>query len=131
MDRMDEWCIENHQKSGLTEKVLNSVIEIEEAENIIVEFVSKYVIPKTAPLAGNSIHVDKIFIEKQMPKFYNLLHYRIIDVSTIKELCVRWYPQTFEKVPPKKYTHRALDDIRESISELKWYRENIFKKDLN
>ncbi len=78
-------------------------------------------------IAGNSVYVDRQFIAKQMPRLNALFHYRIVDVSGVKELCRRWYPAQFENQPPKKKEHRALDDIIESIEELKYYRTSIFK----
>ncbi|CAJ0955163.1 unnamed protein product [Ranitomeya imitator] len=77
---------------------------------------------------GNSVHVDKAFLNKYMPQFMRHLHYRIVDVSTVKELCRRWYPADYERAPMKAASHRALDDIRESIKELHFYRQNVFKK---
>lgn len=81
---------------------------------------------KVAPLAGNSVHSDKAFLQKEMPEVIDYLHYRIVDVSTVKELCRRWYPSIFQNAPQKKLSHRSLDDIKESINELKYYRQNIF-----
>ena len=129
MDNMAEWCTEHHGKSGLTEQVLQSKISLQDAEDIIYNFVCQYTAKGVCPLAGNSIHVDKQFLEKQMPSVIRHLHYRIIDVSTIKELCRRWYPLEYSKCPRKKMLHRALDDINESIDELKFYRRTIFKTD--
>ena len=129
MDNMAEWCTEHHGKSSLTEQVLQSKISLQDAEDIIYNFVCQYTAKGVCPLAGNSIHVDKQFLEKQMPSVIRHLHYRIIDVSTIKELCRRWYPLEYSKCPRKKMLHRALDDINESIDELKFYRRTIFKTD--
>jgi len=131
MDSMDEWCTKTHGESGLTQSVLDSTMKTEEAEDIMLGFISKYVEPRTAPLAGNSVHQDRRFLEKEMPRFLDYLHYRIVDVSTIKEVTRRWFPNTYNSMPPKKGGHRALDDIQESISELKWYQSNIFKPGLN
>ncbi|MBN3293785.1 ORN protein, partial [Polypterus senegalus] len=78
-------------------------------------------------LAGNSVHADKKFLDKYMPQFMYHLHYRIIDVSTIKELCRRWFPEEYKQAPRKKASHRALDDIHESIKELQFYRRSVFK----
>ncbi|CAO3634139.1 unnamed protein product [Cunninghamella echinulata] len=127
MDNMNDWCIEHHGKSGLTKAVLESTITIEDAEKQVLEFVKKY-IPKSriAPLGGNSVHADKRFLEKEMPRLVDHLHYRIIDVSTIKELSKRWYPDVYNGLE-KKGEHRALDDIKESIDELKYYQHHIFK----
>ncbi|CAO3648549.1 unnamed protein product [Cunninghamella blakesleeana] len=127
MDNMNEWCIDHHGKSGLTKAVLESTITIEEAEKQVLEFVKKH-IPKAriAPLGGNSVHADKRFLEKEMPQLIEHLHYRIIDVSTVKELTKRWYPDVFNGLV-KKGEHRALDDIKESIDELKYYQQHVFK----
>lgn len=128
LDNMGEWCKNQHGNSGLTEAVRKSNISLENAEQQMLDFVTKHTVEKQAPLAGNSIHVDRQFLEKYMKKFMNHLHYRIIDVSTVKELCRRWYPEDLGNAPKKKTSHRALDDIKESIEELKYYRSTIFKK---
>ncbi len=94
----------------------------------MLQFVKKNVPEKSCPLAGNSIHMDRIFLNKYMKKFLDHLHYRIIDVSTVKELSYRWYPDEIKSMPVKKFSHRALDDIKESIEELKFYRQTTFKK---
>jgi len=127
---MDDWCTKTHGESGLTKAVLDSIITTEEAENDMLAFISRYVEPGTAPLAGNSIHCDRQFLAKEMPRFLDYLHYRIVDVSSIKELAKRWFPNTYASMPLKKCGHRALDDIEESIEELKWYQANLFKSDL-
>ena len=115
---MDAWCTRTHKESGLVDKVRASVVTLSQADDLIIEFLTKEcgLKPFTCPLAGNSIGEDKKFIQKDMPKFYNFIHYRVIDVSTIKELCKRWYPTLPDF--PKKLSHRALDDIIESIGEL-------------
>ncbi|PKK79830.1 Rexo2 protein [Rhizophagus irregularis] len=127
MDGMGDWCKKHHGESGLTSAVLDSNITTSEASNQIIEFLKKH-IPKSkvAPLAGNSVHSDKVFLQKEMPEVIDYLHYRIVDVSTVKELCRRWYPSIFQNAPQKKLSHRSLDDIEESINELKYYRQNIF-----
>lgn len=132
LNNMNEWCVKHHGESGLTEKCRNSKISLAQAEQTVLEYISKYTIERKNPLAGNSIHNDKLFLRKYMPKFDQYLHYRIIDVSSIKELTMRWYPNIFSKQPSKKGEHRALDDIIESIEELKWYKQNVFRdKDIN
>nr|CAG8675050.1 6527_t:CDS:2 [Entrophospora candida] len=113
-------------ESGLTSAVLSSSITTSEAASQILEFLKKHIPEGTAPLAGNSVHADKMFLKKEMPQVIDYLHYRIIDVSSIKELCRRWYPIIFNNMPPKKLVHRALGDIKESIVELKYYRRYIF-----
>ncbi|XP_034082659.1 small fragment nuclease isoform X2 [Gymnodraco acuticeps] len=114
-------------ESGLTQAVQDSKITLEQAEYEFLSFVRQHTPPGQCPLAGNSVHADKRFLDKFMPQFMFHLHYRIIDVSTIKELCRRWYPKEYKIVPHKKAAHRALDDIQESIKELKFYRANVFK----
>ncbi|XP_042355343.1 small fragment nuclease [Plectropomus leopardus] len=127
LDGMSEWCKEHHGKSGLTQAVKDSKITLEQAEYEFLSFVRQHTPPGSCPLAGNSVHADKKFLDKYMPQFMYHLHYRIIDVSTIKELCRRWFPEEYKKVPLKKAAHRALDDIQESIKELQYYREHVFK----
>ena len=92
-----------------------------------MSFVKQWTPEKKCPLAGNSVGQDAKFLEKYMPKFMNHLHYRIVDVSTIKELSRRWYPEEYAMAPKKKMSHRALDDIKESIEELRYYRNKLFK----
>nr|XP_020649197.1 oligoribonuclease, mitochondrial [Pogona vitticeps] len=128
LDGMSEWCKEHHGKSGLTKAVRESTISLRQAEYEFLSFVRQQTPPGLCPLAGNSVHADKKFLDKHMPQFMNHLHYRIIDVSTIKELCRRWYPEDYEFAPKKAASHRALDDIRESIKELQFYRNKIFKQ---
>lgn len=127
LDGMSDWCKEHHGKSGLTRAVRNSKITLQQAEYEFLSFVRQHTPPGQCPLAGNSVHADKRFLDKYMPQFMYHLHYRIIDVSTIKELCRRWFPEEYKMVPHKKASHRALDDIRESIKELQFYRANVFK----
>ncbi|XP_060911725.1 small fragment nuclease isoform X2 [Labrus mixtus] len=127
LDGMSEWCQEHHGKSGLTQAVRDSKISLEHAEYEFLSFIRLHTPPGQCPLAGNSVHADKRFLDKYMPQFMYHLHYRIIDVSTIKELCRRWFPEDYKMAPQKKATHRALDDIQESIKELLFYRAHIFK----
>ncbi|OUM59417.1 hypothetical protein PIROE2DRAFT_24063, partial [Piromyces sp. E2] len=115
--------------SGLVDAVRKSKILPEEADTIISEFIKKHFPNKgSAILAGNSVHVDKRFLEKDFPKTSEYFHYRIIDVSTVKELTRRWYPEVFTNSPSFQGLHRALDDIRGSINELKYYKEKVFKQ---
>jgi oligoribonuclease len=125
---MDDWNRTHHGASGLVERVKASTIADADAEAQLLAFVQAHVpSPKDRPvLAGNSIHQDRRFIRRYMPRLDARLHYRMVDVSTIKELARRWYPQVIAKQPPKKDTHRALDDIRESIEELRYYRAHLF-----
>ncbi|BAM83280.1 probable oligoribonuclease, mitochondrial precursor [Cyanidioschyzon merolae strain 10D] len=117
-----------HSNSGLIDEVYQATLSAESAELKILEFLEAVGVgPQVAPLAGNSVHVDRRFLARYMPKLDAYLHYRIIDVSTVKELCRRWYPNVFSRAPAKQGAHRALDDIRESISELVFYRENVFR----
>ncbi|XP_064595656.1 oligoribonuclease, mitochondrial-like isoform X1 [Liolophura sinensis] len=127
LDAMGDWCKEHHGKSGLTEAVRQSNISLTSAEDQMVKFVTEHVPKGSCPLAGNSIHVDKEFLNRYMPRFMSHLHYRIVDVSTLKELCRRWYPDVYLRCPPKALSHRALDDIKESIAELQHYRKTMLK----
>jgi oligoribonuclease len=125
---MDDWNRRHHGQSGLIERVRASTVTEAEAEAAVVAFIDQHVAPKERPpLAGNSIHQDRRFIHKYLPKLDARLHYRMIDVSTVKELGRRWYPAIYDKRPSKNEAHRALDDIRESIAELRYYREHLFK----
>ena len=123
--KMDEHVVAMHQKSGLTERIRASTTTLAEAEDQSLAFLVEHVDKGTSPLCGNSIWKDRQFIERYMPRFDAHLHYRNIDVSTIKELVRRWHPA--HAPPRKKETHRALDDIVESIEELRWYRARVFK----
>jgi len=124
---MPDVVVAMHAKSGLTDRVRESTITLEQAEQMVLEYVRKHV-PEanTAPLAGNSIATDRGFISRDMPILDAHLHYRMIDVSSIKELCRRWYPRIYFGQPPKEMTHRALTDITESIRELAYYRGTAF-----
>jgi len=125
---MDDWNRTHHSASGLVDRVKASQVTEAEAEAQLLAFIQAHVpSPKDRPvLAGNSIHQDRRFIRRYMPRLDARLHYRMVDVSTIKELARRWYPQAIARQPQKKDTHRALDDIRESIDELRYYRANVF-----
>ena len=126
LDNMSSWCIEHHGKSGLTQRCRDSSVAIEEASEKTIEFLKEYVPAGVSPMCGNSIGQDRRFINKYMPEFEDFFHYRNLDVSTIKELARRWKPEILNFVV-KKGVHLALDDIRESIAELKVYREHFFK----
>jgi oligoribonuclease len=125
LNAMDAWCTEHHGASGLTAAVRRSTLTIDRAAQQVLAFLQARVPKGASPLCGNSIHQDRAFIRKSMPEVDAHLHYRNVDVSTVKELVRRWYPA----LPPyqKRETHRALDDIRESISELRMYREAVFR----
>ncbi|CAL1528101.1 unnamed protein product [Lymnaea stagnalis] len=127
LNNMDEWCVQQHGQSGLTEAVKKSHITTDRAEQMVLDFLKLHTEKGQCPLGGSSVGIDKQFIAKYMPKLAEHFHYRIIDVSSIKELCRRWYPGILEKAPDKKLSHRALDDIMESVEELKFYRSTIFK----
>ncbi len=126
LDSMDEWNKKYHGETGLIARVRQSTIDMKDAELMTIDFIKKYIAPKKSPLCGNSIWQDRRFLIKYMPALENYFHYRNIDVSSLKELYTRWYPDypRFEK----ENTHTALKDIYESISELKYYRGKIFIK---
>lgn len=124
---MDSWNREHHTKSGLWAKVIASEVSEEEAEKQTLEFIKKYVKNRESPLCGNSIWQDRRFIAKYMKKIDAYLHYRLIDVSTLKVLGKMWFPQEMATLTEKNSSHRALDDIKESIEELKRYRTLIMK----
>ncbi|KAJ7960452.1 oligoribonuclease [Quillaja saponaria] len=127
LDGMGEWCQSHHAASGLTKKVLESTISEREAEKQVIEFVKRNVGSYTPSLAGNSIYVDFLFLKKYMPELSALFSHVLVDVSSVKALCIRWYPKDQRKAPSKENRHRAMDDIRESIKELRYYKEKIFK----
>lgn len=124
---MDDWNKSHHGGSGLVARVKASTIDDAAAEAQLLAFINAHVPAKERPvLAGNSIHQDRRFVRRYMPALDKRLHYRMVDVSTVKELARRWYPAITAKVPQKKETHRALDDIRESIDELRFYKQHVF-----
>lgn len=122
---MNAWNRRTHHGSGLIKRVKASEVTIQQAEDEIVAFVQQWTAKGKAPLCGNSVHQDRRFLYEEMPRLIDWLNYRIVDVSTVKELATRWYPNLEPFV--KQERHRALDDIRESIDELRWYRQQIFK----
>jgi oligoribonuclease len=123
---MNEFVTNMHTESGLITEIPNGVT-LEEAEAKIMEYVEKYAPGASkSPLAGNSVYVDRGFIARDLPTFNSYLHYRTVDVSSIKELARRWYPRIYFAAPKKTGNHRALGDIRDSIEELDYYRSNIF-----
>ena len=127
LDSMNDVVQEMHRSSGLTEEIRASKVTVEEAEKAVLDYVRQHVSqPGTAPLAGNSIATDRKFISRDMPELDEYLHYRMIDVSSIKELCRRWYPRIYFGQPDKGMAHRALADIIESIKELRYYRATAF-----
>ncbi|BDX08396.1 oligoribonuclease [Planctobacterium marinum] len=125
LEGMDEWCTKTHGDSGLTERCRNSDITEDIAVQRTIEFLSQYVPKGVSPLCGNSISQDRRFLQKHMVELEEFFHYRIIDVSSVKELVRRWKPEVLEGLH-KKGTHLAIDDIRESIAELQFYRAQIF-----
>lgn len=127
---MDDYVTSMHADSGLTEQIHSSTVSLEEAEQQVVEYIKRFVpVAGHAPLAGNSIATDRTFINRYMPELNAYLHYRMIDVSSIKELARRWQPRIYNAQPEKGMAHRALADIRESIRELAYYREAMFIQD--
>lgn len=127
LDAMNDVVQEMHRSSGLTEEIRASKVTVAEAEKTVLEYIREWVPqPGTAPLAGNSIATDRKFISRDMPALDEYLHYRMIDVSSIKELSRRWYPRIYFGQPDKGMAHRALADIIESIKELRYYRATAF-----
>ncbi|MBM3689626.1 MAG: oligoribonuclease [Actinobacteria bacterium] len=126
LDSMDEVVREMHAASGLLEEIPNGVT-LAEAEEKILDYVRQFVPDsRKAPLAGSSVYVDRGFLARDMPALDSHLHYRVVDVSSIKEMARRWYPRAYFASPEKRGNHRALGDIRESIAELRYYRDAIF-----
>lgn len=126
LDSMETWSKIHHKKSGLTDECRRSKISLKNAEKQVLDFVKAHCKPNTAPLCGNTIWQDRRFLVKYMPKLESYLHYRVIDVSSVKELVKRWYPKEYKMPRAKRQTHRVLEDIRESIEELKYYRSKVF-----
>ena len=124
LEEMSEWCRKHHTESGLTERVRRSNITNQIAEKRTLEFLKKFVSKEEAPLCGNSIHQDRAFLKYHMPLLNQYFHYRNIDISSIKELARRWYPNV--KKYQKREKHTALEDIMESIEELRYYRKHLF-----
>jgi len=128
LDEMADIVKKMHEKSGLSKEILKSNISVGEAQDQCLAYLKKLGIKGgSAPLCGNSIGVDRRFLDKYMPKLDYFLHYRSVDVSSFKELCRRWYPEIFDKRPQKLGEHRALGDILGSIEEMKYYRDNMLK----
>jgi oligoribonuclease len=124
---MDPYVVDMHTKSGLLDAVRASTVTLEEAGAATLAFIRQHVDePRSVPLCGNSIGTDRRFLAAYLPEIENFLHYRSVDVSSVKELVRRWYPAVRASRPRKLGSHRALDDIRESVAELRYYREHIF-----
>jgi oligoribonuclease len=127
LDAMGDVVREMHTRSGLLPAITSSTISLADAGAATLDFIRQHVpAPRTVPLCGNSIGTDRRFLAAYLPDIENYLHYRSVDVSTIKELAVRWAPAVVESAPRKATNHRALDDIRESVAELRWYRQHLF-----
>ncbi len=125
---MDEVVTKMHTKSGLLGQARESTVSLADAEQAVLAFIVEHVPePRSGILAGSSIHADRSFLVRHMPTITDHLHYRLVDVTTIKELARRWYPEAVASAPEKSGDHRALIDIRESIDELKHYRAQVFK----
>jgi oligoribonuclease len=125
--QMDDFVRKMHTKSGLLPAISASTVSLDEAHAQTLAYVRSHVpAPGTAPLCGNSIGTDRRFLDRYMHDLDTYLHYRSIDVSSLKELCRRWYPEVYAKRPGKAEQHRALDDVRESLAELRFYRERLF-----
>lgn len=125
LQKMDAWNTRTHGQSGLIERVRQEGVAVAEAERQTLNFVKRYCYKGTAPLCGNSIGQDKRFLVRYMPALHDFLHYKVIDVSSVKLLVSEWYGGQYE-APKKKELHRALDDIEESIAELDYYRKHVF-----
>lgn len=128
LDHMGDFVREMHTKSGLLAELETAVaLDLAEAEKQVLDYIKRFVPGKgQALLAGNSVGTDKQFLEKEMPQVISHLHYRLVDVSSVKELAKRWYPRAFYNAPEKHGGHRALADIRESIQELRYYRKALW-----
>ncbi len=127
--KMDDVVVRMHARSGLTTEIESSTVSLADAGAQTLTFLQAHIPEaRSVPLCGNSIGTDRRFLARWLPDIENFLHYRSVDVSTIKELARRWYPEALAEVPSKDGTHRALDDIRESIEELRTYRELVFRE---
>jgi oligoribonuclease len=125
---MDDIVRNMHTRSGLLDAITASTVTLEEAGRQTLAFIKKHVPEaRTVPLCGNSIGTDRRFLAHYLPEVEAYLHYRSVDVSTVKELCRRWYPEALAGAPKKAGGHRAMDDIKESVAELRYYRETVFK----
>lgn len=128
LDAMNDVVREMHQRSGLLAAIESSTVSLEDAGKQTLEFLRSHIeAPGTVPLCGNSIGMDRRFLAVYLPEIEHFLHYRSIDVSTIKELAKRWLPSALDGAPEKKGNHRAMDDIKESVAELAFYRKTVFR----
>ena len=128
LDSMDEWNTRQHRESGLAQRVRDSELDEAEAEHLTLAFLAEHVPAGASPMCGNSICQDRRFLHRAMPELEAYFHYRNLDVSTLKELCRRWVPEVAQRLA-KQSQHRALDDVLESIEELRFYREHFLKLD--
>jgi oligoribonuclease len=129
LEAMDEVVKQMHTRSGLMDAITSSTVTVDQAAAETLAFIRQHVPEaRKVPLSGNSIGTDRRFLANYMPEVENYLHYRCIDVSTVKELARRWYPEAFAAAPKKLGAHRALDDIKESVEELKFWRSTIFRE---
>lgn len=125
LSRMNDWNVSTHTASGLVERIRASQIDVGEAERQTLAFLEAWIPRGVSPLCGNSISQDRRFMRREMPLLDAFFHYRQIDVSTVKELTRRWYADRYQP-PAKREVHRAIDDVHESVNELRWYREHVF-----
>ena len=126
LNNMNQWCITTHARTGLTERVRQSQYTEEQVENELLAFMQTWLPEKTSPMCGNTIHQDRRFMARYMPRLEAYFHYRNLDVSTLKELARRWHPTVYKRIV-KKGSHQALDDILESIEELRYYRQTFLR----
>lgn len=126
---MGKWCQDHHSKTGLIDAVRNSTTTLQQAYTETFAFIRQHCPIHTGILAGNSVWQDRVFLDKYMPKITHYLHYRIVDVTTVKELVKRWYPQDKNIEYKKNDQHRAMSDVYESIQELKWYKKWFFREE--
>jgi oligoribonuclease len=128
LEDMDPVVVKMHTESGLLDQIRSSTVTLEEAGAATLEFLREHIDqPRTVPLCGNSIGMDRRFLTAYLPEIEEFLHYRSVDVSTIKELTRRWYPGVLDDLHKKSSAHRAMDDIKESVAELRFYREKVFR----
>ena len=127
LEGMEDVVVDMHTKSGLLEQIRTSPVTLEEAGQETLAFLQQHIsTERSVPLCGNSIGMDRRFLAVHLPEIEEYLHYRSVDVSSVKELARRWHPKLLKRAPSKKAGHRALDDIKESVAELRYYRESFF-----
>ena len=127
LSAMDAWNQQHHAASGLLARSRAAKLDERAAERQVLDFLRQHCPASFCPLAGNSVHQDRRFLRRYLPAVDAYLHYRIVDVSTVKELARRWYPERFAKQPEKPEEHRAMADIQASLEELRWYRREVFR----